>query len=280
MTHNMKRSKKGFTAIVSACSVFLIIASSISATFAWFTAKRNVEVLANGFEVTLPPHQEASFYYLNANYNTTLQEYSGYEVQNLSDEMKSAYTKIEDARTEKKPTSTQYIWPNHQLTYAIVFTPYKTGNYTFRLNAWSEDVSDTKIVKDKNVGLRLSYAIDMFAQIYDYDEYFSKSKDFLDDANLQSKFVSTPDKVAEQKIDFFTQKIDDTSKTKVIFFTVLFSNASSTFYEKDSSSTGTDSSRTSNVEYYVQKASSTEESNCYEGLKFNVEKFELVAPQS
>ncbi len=278
MTQNMKRSKKGFTVIVSACSIFLIIASSISATFAWFTAKRNVDVLASGFEVTLPPHQEASFYYLNANYNTNLNEYSGYEVQKLSDKAKSGYTKIEDATTTQKPTSTQYIWPNHQLTYAIVFAPYKTGNYTFRLNAWSEDVSKTKIVKDKNVGLRLSYAIDMYAQIYDYDESFSKSKDFLSDSTLQSKFTSTPDQVAEQKIDFFSEKIEDTSNAKVIFFTVLFSNASSTFYEKDSSSIGTDSS--SNVEYYVQKNSSTEESNCYEGLKFNVEKFELVAPQS
>lgn len=274
----MKRTKKGFSIIVSAFSILLILASSISATFAWFTASRKVDVLANGFEVTLPPHQEASFYYLNKNYNQTLAEYSGYEVQTLTDEEKIAYTKV-DKTTKESPTSTKDIWPNHQLTYAIVFTPYKTGNYTFRLNEWDEDVSETKIVKDKKTGLRLSYAIDMFAQIYDYDGDFSKSKEFLADTTLQTQFTSTPDKVADQRKDFVTCDVEDTTKTKVIFFTILFSNASSTYYEKDTTSTENDSS-SSNIEYYVQKDDSSEESNCYEGLKFYVKKFELVAPQS
>ncbi len=275
----MKRTNKGFSIIVSAFSILLILASSISATFAWFTASRKVDVLANGFEVTLPPHQEASFYYLNKNYNETLEEYSGYEVQKLSVSEKTAYTKVEEKKTKESPTSTKDIWPNHQLTYAIVFTPYKTGNYTFRLNEWDEDVSKTKIVKDKNTGLRLSYAIDMFAQIYDYDENFSKSKDFLADSTLETQFTSTPDKVADQQKDFVTCEVKDTTKTKVIFFTILFSNASSTYYEKVTTSTENDSS-SSNIEYYVQNDDSSEESNCYEGLKFYVKKFELVAPQS
>ncbi len=275
----MKRTKKGFSIIVSAFSILLILASSISATFAWFTASRKVDVLANGFEVTLPPHQEASFYYLNKNYNETLNEYSGYEVQKLSDAEKIAYTKVEDKTTQESPTSTKDIWPNHQLTYAIVFTPYKTGNYTFRLNEWDEDVSKTKIVKDKKTGLRLSYAIDMFAQIYDYDGDFSESKEFLADSTLETQFTSTPDKVADQQKDFVTCEVKDTTKTKVIFFTILFSNASSTYYEKVTTSTENDSS-SSNIEYYVQNDDSSEESNCYEGLKFYVKKFELVAPQS
>ncbi len=275
----MKRTNKGFSIIVSAFSILLILASSISATFAWFTASRKVDVLANGFEVTLPPHQEASFYYLNKNYNETLEEYSGYEVQKLSVSEKTAYTKVEEKKTKESPTCTKDIWPNHQLTYAIVFTPYKTGNYTFRLNEWYEDVSKTKIVKEKNTGLRLSYAIDMFAQIYDYDGDFSESKEFLADSTLETKFTSTPDNVAGQRTDFVTCEVGDTTKTKVIFFTILFSNASSTYYEKETTSTVNDSS-SSNIEYYVQKDDSSEESNCYEGLKFYVKKFELVAPQS
>ncbi len=276
---NMKKSRKGFSIIVSAFSIVLILASSVSATFAWFTANRKVEVFANGFEVTLPPHQEGTFYYLNANYNLILEEYSGYEVLGLTDDEKKAYTKVEDATTKVKPTSTNYLWPNHQLTYALVFTPYMAGTYTFRLNSWQEEVSKTKIVKDKNKELRLSYAIDMFANMYDYDESFSKSAEFLADSTLQTQFTSTPDKVEEQQKDFLTYEIEDTSKAKVIFFTILFSNAPSTFYEKDTS-INTDASSNGDIEYYVQNNSSSEESDCYEGLNFQVKKFELVAPQS
>ena len=113
--------------IISAfLTLIMTIITIISSTMAWFTASRKVNATMNGFEVTLPPSQKADLYYLNKNYNSNLNLYSGYEKEKLTNEEKRAFTKISDSdnKTEQlSPTSTSSLWPNSQLTFALVFTP-------------------------------------------------------------------------------------------------------------------------------------------------------------
>ena len=107
-------------------TLIMTIITIISSTMAWFTASRKVNATMNGFEVTLPPSQKADLYYLNKNYNSNLNLYSGYEKEKLTNEEKRAFTKISDSdnKTEQlSPTSTSSLWPNSQLTFALVFTP-------------------------------------------------------------------------------------------------------------------------------------------------------------
>lgn len=251
-------------------SIIMALACGITGTIAWFHAQRQVEVLASGFEVSLPPHQEADFYYMNCNYNRILSNYSGYELSLLNDEEKTSFTKI-DEKSTSSPTSTKYLWPNHQLTYAVVFTPFRTGSFSFEISSWTSEESKDKLIAE-NKGIRLSWAIKMYVGLYDYDDNFSSATKFLSlksttDESLSNGFKSS----YKDESDLLNQTLlsfnaDDLNQKKVLYFTILFSNEKSTYFSKKEN-------------YYEQDDDSLEESNCYENLTFEVNKFILKAPE-
>lgn len=262
------KSKLSKKLVTTGLLSLLSLSSGITGTLAWFTANRQVSVEAGSFEVVTPEGQEADLYYHNLNFNETLQQYAGFEKASLNDENYSSFTKIdEDSSLTPSPVSTNYLWPNFQLTYALVFTPIRKGTFSFKLKSWKSEASTNKFVSNDK-GIRLSWAINMYAYIYEDNTNFSNAKDYFNNHENTSFFSSKQnDKSDISEQGNITVDVSDNTKSYVVYFSVEFSNDSSTYYEKNESD-----------EYWSQSSTSSTQSMCYEGLTFNVEKFVLDIP--
>lgn len=261
----MIKNHKVANILFSSALILLTLLASVSSTLAWFATRRNVSVQADGFQVTLPESQKATLYYHAKNYSESLNAYSGFEVAQFQEIEMSSFKEYDENKSKNpSPTSTQFLWPNHQLTYALVFTPIRTGTFTFDLSSWESDGSEDKLI-DPITPIRLSYAIDIYAMAYE-DTGFSKAKDFFQ--NKDDKFKDSPNNPALNTINIFTYNVTNTTKEVTLYFSILFSNNPSTYYAKPKDGT-----------YYKNDPNSPEQSDCYEGLQFNAKSFSLHAPE-
>lgn len=262
----MIKNHKVANILFSSALILLTLLASVSSTLAWFATRRNVSVQADGFQVTLPESQKATLYYHAKNYSKSLNAYSGFEVAQLNENEISSFEKYDETVSkEVSPTSTKFLWPNHQLTYALVFTPIRTGRFTFDLSSWESVGSEYKLI-NPITPIRLSYAIDIYAMAY-ADTGFSKAKDFFQ--NKDDKFKDSPNSPAPEKVNnLTTYDVTDTTKKVTLYFSILFSNNPSTYYAKPK-----------DEPYYKNDPNSPEQSDCYEGLQFNAKSFSLHAPE-
>ncbi len=261
----MMKHTKVAKILSSSALILLTLLASVSSTLAWFATRRNVTAQADGFQVTLPESQKATLYYHSKNYSESLKAYSGFEVAQLQEDEMSSFVKYDESDPkEPSPTSTEYLWPNHQLTYALVFTPIRTGTFTFDLSSWVSEGSKDKLINE-NTPIRLSYAIDIYAEAY-VDTGFSKAKEFFQEKD--DKFQDSPDSHATGNVNILKYDVTDTTSQVILYFSILFSNDSFTYYAKSNDET-----------YYKQDPASPEQSNCYEGLHFNARSFSLHAPE-
>lgn len=261
----MIKNHKVANILFSSALILLTLLASVSSTLAWFATRRNVSVQADGFQVTLPESQKATLYYHSKNYSKSLNAYSGFEVAQLQENEMSSFKEYDENKSKNpSPTSTKFLWPNHQLTYALVFTPIRTGTFTFDLSSWESVGNNDKLI-DEATPIRLSYAIDIYAMAYE-DATFSKAKDFFQ--NKDDKFKDSPVSRASEKVNILTYDVTDTTKKVTLYFSILFSNHPSTYYAKPKDET-----------YYQNDPNSPEQSDCYEGLQFNAKSFSLHAPE-
>lgn len=259
----MKKFNK--VSILLPCFLLLFtIGTVVTSTYSWFSTKRRVDAVLSGFQVVLPPSQEAELFYLSDNFNESLKCYSGYQEESLTDEQKKNFKKVDASTTEVSPTSSSMLYPNHRLTYALVFTPLRAGKYKFYLRSWSSTESDTKKVSEDKP-IRLSWAISVFANVLVHQDDFREAVGCFD--NVTSSFSDSPDQMGDQSQMLKEFDITDSSKEYALYFSILFSNDPSTFYKER------------NDGFYQQANDSYEQSNCYENLSFLAEKFELVPPE-
>lgn len=261
--------KSSYTIVTSLLLSVSILLVAVTGTMAWFTSNRKVSVEAGSFEVTVPDGQDAELYYHSLNYNSTLKAYSGFEKSSLNNENYKKFSLVDGSNTPS-PTTTQYLWPNFQLTYAFVFTPKRTGNYSFSIKSWSSEESKDKFVSDGK-GIRLSWAIRMYAYICEDDTTFSKAETYFTDYQKKSFFSSlatdTSDTMIQGRTSDLSYTVNDTSKSVVVYFSVEFSNDSSTYYEKNETTA-----------FWSQSNTASSQSACYENLTFKAEKFEVDIP--
>lgn len=256
---------------------------TVSATFAWFINRRTAVVSAEGFQVVLPEAQKVDFYRQKHNFIDSENKYSGFEKEKLAPEEKKSFEKIGGGESNQFTDSTEKLWPNHQICYAMVFKPIRDGDFTFSLTDYVSKPSTEKLLKNGN-GLSLSFAIDLFAKAYEYDGTFTSKDDvILPSANSFFSTQGSTDNVDKNE-DLF--KVDENSpniqpnpytftvskeKNYVLYFSILFSNDSSTYYSEVTEG---------NETYYKKDPNSISQSNCYEGLTFSADKFTLKAPEA
>ena len=259
----MKKVNK--VSILFPCSLLLFtIGTAVTSTYSWFSTKRRVDAVFSGFQVVLPPSQEAELFWLSDNFNESLKCYSGYQEESLNDEQKKKFIRVEDSKTEASPTSSSKLYPNHRLTYALVFKPLRVGVFKFYLRSWSSTKSDAKkISEDKPI--RLSWAISIFATCLEHKDGFSEAVGCFD--GVSSSFQDSPAKSGDQSQKLTEFEISDSSKEYALYFSIFFQNDPSTYYRKRDDG------------FYEQDNDSFEQSNCYENLSFLAEKFELVPPE-
>lgn len=258
---------------------------TVSATFAWFINRRTAVVSAEGFQVVLPEAQKVAFY--RQKYNNFIDSgkncSGGFEKEKLGVEKRQSFIQIDVEESNQFSDSTKNLWPNHQICYAMVFKPIRDGDFTFSLTDYVSKPSTEKFLKNGK-GLSLSFAIDLFAKAYEYDGTFTSKVDvILPSANSFFSTQGSTDNVDKNE-DLF--KVDENSpniqpnpytftvskeKNYVLYFSILFSNDSSTYYSEVTEG---------NETYYKKDPNSISQSNCYEGLTFSADKFTLKAPEA
>lgn len=258
---------------------------TVSATFAWFINRRTAVVTAEGFQVVLPEAQKVDFYrqkhnFIDSEMNDPKKNY-GFEKEKLKEEEKKEFKKIDVGKSNQVSDPTGKLWPNHQICYAMVFTPIRDGNFTFSLTSYVSKPSTEKFLQNGR-GLSLSFAIDLFAQAYKYDGTFPIKGDvtllLLPSANSFFSTQSTNDNPDLFRVDennssnIQSYSFEARKEQKyVLYFSILFSNDSSTYYSEVTNG---------NKTYYQREPESISQSNCYEGLSFRADKFTLTAPEA
>ena len=247
--------------------------SAFTATYAWFASNSSVTATGMQISVMTPPDVNFELFYLSSftdgnsdtqdgNLNTTTNINSGYEV----DYQNATFTEIDmDNLPTPNPTDIQHLWPAHKLTFAVTIDSGEANKLS--LTDWTETagtVGTPKVSAEQYV--RLSWAIDIYGAAYSVTATNSKATDIAtayrtsyfgaaktDVFNYsQSNLAPTSDK---PELDVVGSIPSISAGNRVIvFFTVEFSNASSTYYRYD---TATD--------YYVLD-SVNGNSNCYESL--------------
>lgn len=265
----MKFQSKIIKSVFCFLQIAAISLGTVSATFAWFINRRTAVVTAEGFQVVLPEAQKVDFYRQTHNFLDSEQNYSGFEKEKLGEEEKKSFEKIDVEESNQFSDSTKNLWPNHQICYAMVFTPIRDGNFSFSLTSFTSAPSEDKLLNDGK-GLSLSFAIDLYAKAYEDDEKFTYANSFF---STQST-VDNPDlfKVDENSSNIQSYTFEASKeKSYVLYFSILFSNDSSTYYSEVTEE---------NKTYYKQDSDSISQSNCYEGLSFIADKFTLTAPEA
>ena len=247
--------------------------SAFTATYAWFASNSTATATGMQISVATPPDVNFELFYLSSftdgnsdtqdgNLNTTTNINSGYEV----DYENATFTEIDmENLPTPNPTDIRHLWPAHKLTFAVTVDSGEASKLS--LVDWTETAGTEgtpRISAEQYV--RLSWAIDIYGAAYSVTATNNKAADIAT-AYRTSYFGAT-------KNDVFTYSQSNLAPTSdkpelevvssipnvsagnriVVFFTIEFSNASSTFYRYNSA-----------TDYYVQD-SVNGNSNCYESL--------------
>lgn len=252
---------------------------TVSATFAWFINRRTAVVSAEGFQVVLPEAQKVDFYRQTHNnfIDSENRKYSGFEKEKLTTDEKQSFVKIEGGESNQFTDPTTGLWPNHQICYAMVFKPIREGTFSFSLTSFTSAPSEDKLLNDSKKGLSLSFAIDLYAKAYEYDEKFTTANDFFSKQSTEDNPDLFQVDESSSNIQSYSFEVASKEKKYVLYFSILFSNDSSTYYSEV-----TDYSEVTkeNKTYYEKNQNSISQSNCYEGLTFSADKFTLKAPEA
>ena len=283
-----KRAK--FKIITATAITIFTLASTFTATIAWFEANMRLNVAAGNFTVVGPDQVSFDLYYLssftdaedhtkNGNYNPNINYFSGYETAYED----ATFTKVNflngSVTNSPDPTDIRHLWPAHKLTFAIVV---KTSTIEkFSLIDWGENEGHEAVDAAKtsvSQYVRLSWAIDIYGAAYsvsstgDTDEAIATdvstgfSTYFADDS-LTDVFTYSESSLApispKNVIDVvYDVPVNSSGYRTIVYFTVEFSDAASTHYTYNEG-TG----------YYTQDNDG--DSNCYERLFLDKLDFEL-----
>ena len=291
----MNRKKKlgiRIKIIVATLTAVFSLFSAFSATYAWFVANQSVSATGMSVTIKAPEGIQFEFYYLDyfdlgasatkdGNFDTVANAYAGYELVEANPVFKKInYDEsgdvIDDAVHGGDPTGINHLWPAHKLTYAIVVTSGTLRG--FNLDSWGEVTSPNVLtqVNDEDVRVSLSWAINIYGGAYyvtstedvldDIATGFADYNDDLEDSTLTDKFTYSQTNIAPETkpsinvCDSITGTAGE-SKRVVLYFSIEFSDDSSTYY-------------TYSNPYYVKDTLGN--SNCYEKLSLTGLSFKLV----
>ena len=267
------------TAIFSLFSVF-------TATMAWFASNTTTTVTGATISVKTLNGIQFDLYYLHhfagspnkdGNYNAGIDAFAGYEVSADNPVfVKVNYDSEGNVTDAVDPTSINHLWPAHKLTYAIVINSGTLSN--FSLASWDELRSNDVLtqVNDTDVQISLSWAINMFGGAYyvnstatvtdDIATGYADYSDDLSDSTLTDKFTYSQTNIApaiKPEINILNSISGSSGNNKrvILYFSIEFSDDSSTYY-------------TYNNPYYVKDTLGN--SNCYEKLQLTDLIFKLA----
>lgn len=272
------------TAIFSLFSVF-------TATYAWFSTNKDVNVSGASIKVKALDGIEYNLYYLDyfgikngagykdGNYDTVARSFAGYELATANPVFKKINfnedgSVIDDPDYNLDPTSINHLWPAHKLTYAIELTS-GTLNF-FNLDSWGEITSPDSVtrINNEDVEICLSWAIDIYGGAYYVTNTGEENvladiatgfTSYVNDNTVEDKFLYSETNMAPAEkpsisvVDSISGDSGD-SKRVILYFSIEFSDDSSTYY-------------TYSNPYYTKDELGN--SNCYEKLSLTDLSFKL-----
>lgn len=292
MASNFFKKPKVRIAIATLITIFTL-ATTFSASFAWFESLNMFNTTAGNFTVFCPEAIGFDLYYLSefddgegntklGNYNPTIESFSGYEVAYED----ATFTKINysdgHVTNDPNPTNITHLWPAHKLTFAVVITSSEVEK--FSISDWGENEgheADDAAKTSVSQFVRLSWAIDIYGAAYsvtstgDTDEAIANDvatgfRTYYADDTLEDVFEYSEESLAPTSskpvidiIESGDMPEKESGHRVIIYFTLEFSNDVNTHYSYDEE-TG----------YYEQDDYGN--SNCYERLFFDKLDFELA----
>lgn len=283
-----KRTQKNTIITKIAVSTMIAIfslASAFAGTYAWFTSMSPVSVSGATFKIKSPNGIQFDLYYLhhfavdqstnkNGNYNYDTDIFAGYEIAYANPVFVQVnYDSDGSVSDLNDPTNISHLWPAHKTTYAIVVTSGTLNS--FSLDSWDEVRLPSVLtqVNDQDVEISLSWAIDMFGAAYYIsstatveDDIATGFTSYLNDNAITDKFLYSQTNIAPAVkpsiniVDSISGASGD-NKRVILYFSIEFSDDSSTYY-------------TYNAPYYVKNTSGN--SNCYENLSLTDLVFKLA----
>ena len=284
------RNHRNKVIMLSLFNVVMAILCMTTGTLAWFAANRAVEVSGASFKVLTPRTTDYTLYYLSefidnegnkldGNKNSLTNLYSGYEPNAFT---KATFNEV----LTNDATNVSQLWPKMRLTYAIIIN---SGSATrLSLKKWDEEtlpgvVTSSQVEVESvmtNIPVSLTWAINIYGKSYNVTEnnnrqvmlneafsQYAVDNSLTDQFNFSEQYLIDHSKLAaddndkNNPIDIAPISMDEDKKT-IVMFSIEFSNDSSTFYQKDNNGNW--------------EKNTLGNSNCYEGLIFNILEFDIV----
>lgn len=261
----------------TATAVFSL-ASAFTGTYAWFVTNQSVTATTSSIKIQAEKGLEFDLYYLHhfavdqsttkdGNYNAGIDAFAGYENAYSNPVfVKVNYDSSGNVTDTDNPTNINHLWPAHKLTYAIVINEGSLSS--FNLLSWSEVRLPSVVtqVNSQDVEISLSWAINMYGGAYyvastatvtdDIATGFTSYNADIANSTITDKFTYSQTNIAPETKPSITilNSVSGTggaAKRIVVYFSIEFSDDSSTYY-------------TYNNPYYVKDTLGN--SNCYEKL--------------
>lgn len=302
-----KQSGKGLKnrlKIVSATiTVVFTLASTFTATMAWFSSNQQVTASGMTVQIKTPDGVDYDLYYLqtfgtnvdisnnyDGNYNPVINKYCGYEIAR-NDPNFVKYNPNLDYTATPNPISIDNLWPNHKMTFALLLTNGEASD--FLIKNW-QDAEDKPVRHAIKLGgditydeeddstydqISLSWAINIFGGAYRVSNLDNEENALANEVVVANGFSSPSlyNKGAGLSDCFtYAQGSEALSLPITVSNTIPSSspNSSLVFYFTIEFSNNEDTFYVLNDGDYYSKSTSGN-SNCYEGLAFSELVFEL-----
>ncbi|MEE5995640.1 MAG: hypothetical protein V3G53_03725 [Candidatus Enteromonas sp.] len=260
------------------CSLLLASSALAVTTYAWFAT--NHIVSATGMTVSAKSQEPLSLqlYYYNGNFaddpnyaNPTKAPHGYLSASSFSGTFASNFTAVSGDNDYQ--TSSAGLYPGRKLTYAVVVGNGGDSSLSIgcSITDFDSDPGNSYIAESEDEPILLSYAIDVHCDYCPYNAVNTyvvnyMTNDYIPALSHSSQYDANGAKDLFNVNTANPGTIDLLSNASlgtegmVIFFTVIFSDASSTYYSYVST--------TSNKNYYEKTVSG--DSNCYMSLSFQL----------
>lgn len=281
---------KGPLIYATVVSLICVMSASIS-TFAWFQAEANVQIKTKSASTTITVSNNAgtayNFYAYNGNGIT------GYSNKNVfhdsTDEADGDFTLITDSN-KTSLTNTSDLFPGESALFAIELTGLSASTYSLDLSlksASSQTVASKtsnakhryarSAIGDSDVEVNIAWAMDVVACGSNSADYYHSSPVFGSDSfeygfSHSAKGTSVSSYIDGGKSMYSNGSASPSSGNFYIFYKLVFSNESSTWYtEKESNySTSPEYPLVSRNTRYFLLDTDNGNSNCFAGLSFQM----------
>lgn len=266
----MKFKIKNKLMIAQISMLVFSLATSFTATFAWYVATRQASLTISN--ITTETGMSYTLKYLTDNGDTGYDDSDSVTVTDYSTDF------IEVLDPENSPFNISYFQPGNKYTYSLEVTSGFAETSLVRLDItdFTSSFSTSMYNNNTGAGVNLASAINFYGTCVDYNSsnITTDANTFVTDTDPFDKFDYDASSIDEQEIASGELGIDYPANTGkiVFFFTIEFSNESDTFLTES----GSDETWTYYSRNPLEDDNTIANSNPYRNMDFTLSELELT----